>query len=75
MELLKIDSPDVEKAAVAYANSRYTSGWLWIDGKTSTGCNVLNRKVGSPSFINIVVLPNECERLFFSLCGYSSKEI
>jgi hypothetical protein len=67
MELFNVDSPDVEAAIVAHANLQYSSGWLWITGKTGTNCNVFKRVSSATSFFST---STACNQLFFSYCSY-----
>jgi hypothetical protein len=70
MELLAIDSPEVEAAIIAHANLQYSSGWLWIAGKNGTNCNVLKRVSSATSFFSTTF---NCGQGFYSYCSYQSK--
>jgi hypothetical protein len=71
MELLSVDSPEVEPAIVAHANSQYSSGWLWIVGKNGTNCSVFKRISSATSFVSTTTA---CNQGFYSYCSYQGKK-
>lgn len=71
MELLTVDSPEVEAAITTYTGTLYPSGWLWIAGKNGTKCSVLEK---TNILLPFAVKTIDCFNLFYSFCGYTSKE-
>jgi hypothetical protein len=69
MSLLKVDTPDVEKAIIEYSNEIYPLGNVWVDGKTTT-CSVLNRPT---TLVNFAKSTAVCTNFYYSYCEYKSK--
>lgn len=69
MELLKVDSTEIEQAAVAYSNTQLAAGYTWIQGKNNGMCSVL-QKLGVT--FEVSVIPCVYSNYFF--CSYTSEK-
>jgi hypothetical protein len=72
MELFTLESPEVQTAAVAFANTQYSAGYIWTAGTNGTDCMSLNRKSGLTMFTPTTT---SCSQGCYYFCGYKSELI
>jgi hypothetical protein len=70
MELFTIESNEIQTAAIAFANTQYTSGYIWTAGNNGTDCMSLRRTSGLAMF---TPTSTNCALGCYYFCGYKSK--